>query len=350
MKTLSPRLPLVLSVILAACSSSGGGGDNSDNSNSTVATSASVVLLAGDPGLTFGDVDANGNAARFFNIMDIASDPAGNVYVADTGNHGVRKITPAGAVSTVSLISNSATQPSDSVDAVALDGAGNLYVGDESCPANSVTPTVCSVGIHKFATNGAVTGIVPTQSSDGTGTVINGLLDMAVDTAGRLLIADVSVAGGKIRRLDPASGDLVTLLANVSANSIAVAKSGTVYYRSGGQVFKWVAGTSPVLLAGSPGGATGYLDGVGPNALLGAHGGIAVDDGEVVYVADTDSQTVRRVTSDGTVVTIAGSAFQDTFSPGPLPQHLDKPSSVAVSGTTLYVAMPSMVAIIQGKP
>jgi hypothetical protein len=350
MKTLAPVLSVAVSLALAACSSSSGGGDNSGNTNPGNPSSASIVLLAGDPGLTTGNGDGSGNAARFSGPMDITSDAAGNVYVADTGNHSVRKVTPAGAVNTLAYISDPAADPADQVNSVALDASGNLFVGDQSCPVNNITPPICRVGIHKVNSNGTLTSIVPTGSSDGTGTIINGLLDIAIDGSGRILISDVSVAGAKIRRLDPATGDIVTVAANTTSSSLAVAQSGTIYYRSNGAIYKWVAGASPVLLAGSPAGATGYLDGVGAAALLGGRGQISVDSSEIVYAADTDSQTVRRIGNDGTVTTIIGQAFNDSLTPGPLPGRVDKPSGTAVSGTTLYVSMPSLIAIVQGKP
>lgn len=81
---------LLVLAVLAACSGGGGGGG----------TTANLALFAGNMD-GIGNVDGNGAAARFQYPNGVATDSAGNVYVADTYNHTIRKITPAGVVSTV---------------------------------------------------------------------------------------------------------------------------------------------------------------------------------------------------------------------------------------------------------
>ena len=87
--------------------------------------------------LQYGWVDEAGTAARFLNPTGLAADSQGNVYVADTGNHSIRKITPAGVVSTLAGTGayghrdGAASQAQfDSPHGVAVDGNGNVFVAD----------------------------------------------------------------------------------------------------------------------------------------------------------------------------------------------------------------------------
>src|SRR6266436_5591013 len=80
-------------VSLASCGGGGGGGGGAG------APAPSLALFAGNMGGA-GNVDGAGAAARFNFPQGVATDSAGNIYVGDRANHTIRKITPAGAVST----------------------------------------------------------------------------------------------------------------------------------------------------------------------------------------------------------------------------------------------------------
>ncbi|HEX4780580.1 MAG TPA: hypothetical protein VH301_07495, partial [Usitatibacter sp.] len=166
------------------------------------------------------------------------------------------------------------------------------------------------------------------------------------DASGNILIADTYVPRPVIWKFNPSTGDLTILYLGL-ANALAIAKSGTAYFRVAGSIWKLV-GASATLVAGST--ATGYADGTGAAALFGNSGHIAVDDAENIYVADTDSDTVRQVTPAGVVTTLAGKQGVDGFGTGPTPQVLDHPSGVAVSGVNLFISMPSAVGVLLDRP
>jgi streptogramin lyase len=98
-----------------------------------------VTTLAGLAG-SYGIADGTGSAARFYNPFGVAVDSAGNVYVADSRNHTIRKVTPGGVVTTLAGLAGSSGSTDGTGSAarfyspygVAVDSAGNAYVADTS--------------------------------------------------------------------------------------------------------------------------------------------------------------------------------------------------------------------------
>jgi sugar lactone lactonase YvrE len=106
--------------------------DTGNNSIRKITPGGMVTTLAGLPGYA-GNDDGSAGTARFWNPQGLTVDAAGNIYVADTSNNTVRKITPSGAVSTLPALigakSGGSTQLSNP-GGVAVDGAGNVYIAD----------------------------------------------------------------------------------------------------------------------------------------------------------------------------------------------------------------------------
>ena len=155
--------------------------------------------------------DGIGGAARFNYPYDVKVDTAGNVYVADTGNELIRKITPDGTASTLARLATNHELGSALSTGIALDSGGNIYATDNGNQTiRKVTP-FGTVSIVAGAT--AITG-----SSDGTSTEgqFNGPNGIAVDQAGNLYVADTN--NQTIRLVSPATGNRSRLVVSDAEN------------------------------------------------------------------------------------------------------------------------------------
>ncbi len=215
-----------------------------------------VTTLAGLAGVT-GSTDGTGSAARFQWPYDIAVDSAGTLYVSDTGNNTIRKITPGGVVTTLagtagvagSTNGTGAAARFDSPAGIAVDSAGTLYVADNY---NYI--------IRKITAGGVVTTLAglakATGSTDGTGSAarFNNPYGIAVDSAGTLYVTDQS--NFIIRKIT--AGGVVTTLA-------------------GGL------------------GVQGSTDGTGSAARFKTPTGIAIDAAGTLYVTDYGNHIIRKI-------------------------------------------------------
>ena len=213
--------------------------------------------------------DGTGTNARFFNPTGAAVDLAGNIYIADGGDHTVRKVTGSGVVTT---IAGSSGQPgsADGVGAnarflypyaVAVDGAGTVYVTDTG-----------NQNVRKITAGGVVTTLA-------------GTLGVAGSANGTALAAQFNLPQG-----------------------IAVDAAGNVYVSDTNNDTIRMISTSGVVttLAGSAGQA-GDAGGTGSSALFNNPFGIAVDSVGNLYVADYGNSLIRKISAGGPVTVFAGS-------------------------------------------
>jgi streptogramin lyase len=190
-----------------------------DLGNSTIRkiTPSGVVTTLAGSGVT-GRTDATGTAARFNGPAGVATDRAGNVYLVDSGNNIIRKITPAGAVSTLagtagSVGSTDATGTAASFNfpqGVATDSAGNVYVADLS--ANTIRKITPAGVVTTLAGTAGVSG-----STDGTGAAarFDFPVSVATDDAGNVYVADQF--NNTIRKVTPAGA--VSTVAGVAGQA-----------------------------------------------------------------------------------------------------------------------------------
>ncbi|HTV47165.1 MAG TPA: NHL repeat-containing protein [Phycisphaerae bacterium] len=160
-----------------------------------------VTTLAGQAGQQ-GSTDGMGRAARFYHPTGVAVDGSGNVYVADDWNNLIRKITPAGVVTTFAGLANSRGSTDgkgnaarfDSPNSIAVDSAGNLYVTDQiNNTIRKITPAEVVTTLAGLAGSSG--------SADGTGSAARfySPCGMAIDGYGNLYVADA--ANNTIRKL-----------------------------------------------------------------------------------------------------------------------------------------------------
>ena len=175
-------------------------------------TSAGVVTtLAGSAGLS-GSTDATGSAARFNNPYGLSVDTAGNVFVADWGNHTIRKVTSAGVVTTLAGTAGS----SGSTDATgsaarfngpigtSVDTAGNVFVTDYG---NHIIRKVTSAGV--VTTEAGLAGSSGSNNGLGSAAKFYNPYFISVDMAGNVFVADSS--NHTIRNTVPSAPATVTL-------------------------------------------------------------------------------------------------------------------------------------------
>jgi sugar lactone lactonase YvrE len=276
--------------------------------------------LAGSSGST----DGTGSAARFNNPAGIAVDTAGNLFVADRG-HTIRKVTSAGVVTTIAGLANnqgsadgtgSAARFSDPTS-VAVDTAGNVFVADRN---NYTIRKITSAGV--VTTLAGLAGNV--GSADGTGSAarFNNPYGVAVDTSGNVFVADS--ANNTIRKVT--SAGVVTTIAGLAGSSgsadgtgsaarfnfptrASIDTEGNLYVADQfSNTIRKVTSAGVVTTLAGLAGSSGSTDGTGSAARFNLPAGIAVDTAGNLFVADSDNNTIRKVTSAGVVTTLAGLA------------------------------------------
>jgi sugar lactone lactonase YvrE len=334
---------VAVALLLTAC---GGSGSPSPQPTERVA------LFAGMPGrdssVSGGLVDGPAAGARFSLGLRLAVGPEGNLYVADVGNHAIRKITPQGVVSTL-LVRN---VPGEDLLGIAVDPAGVVHFSVTSCTFSSDHTIVlgCHGTVYRLSAALQAEPVIPLTSSDGSSMDLVQPLALAFDRAGNLYVSD-SFTSCALLRLTP-SGDLTTVAS--LCGSLAVSPDGALYVASGGAVWRIMNGAVS-LVAGNPQGPPMNVDGSGPNARFAGVGGMAFDGRGNLYVADAGSMTVRKITPTAMVTTVAGIPTLELpglgrFVPGPLPGELDHPGDVAIVGSDLYVTMLYSIAVVHDVP
>jgi hypothetical protein len=267
-----------------------------------------VTTIAGQAGGT-GSVDGVGSSARFYDPSDVAVDNAGNVYVADANNYTIRKVTPAGVVTTIagtaasygSANGTGSTARFNEPYGVAVDGAGNVYVADLY---NNTIRKVTSAGV--VTTMAGLAGVSGTNDGTGSTARFNYPSGVALDSAGNIYVADAQ--NNTIRKVTPAR--VVTTLAGLVGShgnvdgvgnaaqfqnpmGVTVDSAGNVYVGGGaGGTIRKV--TSVGVVTTLAGGYPGNSDGTGSNALFFFPYGVAVDSAGNVYVADSQNHTIRK--------------------------------------------------------
>jgi sugar lactone lactonase YvrE len=318
----------------------------SDHFNNTVrkiTPAGAVTTLAGSAGL-LGNADGTGSAARFDSPRGVATDRGGNVYVADQSNNTIRKVTPAGVVTTLAGSTRFAGPKG-----VATDSSGNVYVADTS---NQIIRKITAAGVVTTLAGSA--GLL--GSEDGTGSAARFAFPsgVATDAGGNVYVADTAKC--TIRKITSA-GVVTTLAGSAGLRGSADGTGSAARFNdpagvatdSGGNVYvadeanntirKITAAGVVTTLAGSAG-LVGIADGTGSAARFDSPWGVATDGGGNIYVGDRANNTIRKITSAGVVTTLAGSTVPFGSADGPgSAARFRSPKGVAIdNGGNVYVA------------
>jgi len=406
-----------------------------------ISASGIVTTLGGKAGHA-GSADGLRSAARFHRPRGIAVDAAGNVFVADSGNRALRKISPGGVVSTLAgnPLARPETGPADGTGSAALFGSvldvtvdtnGVIYVAEDATirkiTQSGVVTTLTGIKrpecIHlrqgasqcNYVDGPASVATLHTESlvADANGNVYftgpNSVRKVTPDGVVSTLAGQSSTAGnvdgaGSAARFSSlraitldGNGDLFVtdqhaLVRKISAAGLVTTVAGTLpalsSYADGpgksasfnrpegitadgkgnlfvadhdNHVIRKIATDGVVTTYAGTVAKPGALDATGPNARFAHPAGIAVDTAGVVYIAQYNHRTVRKVSPGGVVTTLAGVAGEIGYADGNGSAArfrwlgaiaVDKTGNVYVgdSGTLRKISPSGMVSTLAGDP
>ncbi|HWP11362.1 MAG TPA: hypothetical protein VNN06_06050, partial [Ramlibacter sp.] len=284
-----------------------------------------VSTLAGGAG--GGLVDGPRETARFYEPRGVAMHPDGTLDVADARNGLVRRISPAGNVSTLSFTRNgTAVTRFPFPEYIALDESGVLYFRAED--SSLYWP------LYAAQPSGQLR-LLDTIPSFG----------LSAGPMGRLYMSD----GRNVSYINTAGeGDALSSMRHAVASgfgtvlAVLAAPNGVVYVSDAADhTVRMVDSEGHVtLVAGQPG-VAGQADGDSSQATLDRPAALAIDTAGNLYVADIS--TIRKITPDGHVRTVAGTPGQTLATPGPLPGSIGTVKGLAWHAGMLYATVQNAV-------
>jgi sugar lactone lactonase YvrE len=298
-----------------------------------LAENSTVSLVAGDG--TAGYIDGGATTSRFHSVSAICVDASNNVFVADTGNDVLRRITPTGTVST---FANGFVGPVG----VCVASNLNLYLTDTfSHTVRQITPS----GVVSTYAGNQVVGCVAGPRLSASFYALNAI---ATDGSTNLYVTD----NGLIDLITPGPSGAVREIVGCCFSGtgcnglggflfIASDSSGNVFLSDsqGNRIDRLSSNGVVSTFVGSPTGGAGFADGDGSEALFTSPKGLAFDLEGNLIVADGGNARIRRITPDGHVTTIAGNGAIGYVEGNGSAAEFSNPYAVAVDTCgTIYIA------------
>jgi hypothetical protein len=317
----------------------------------TPGRTATTLAGTGTPSYT-----GDGGAATSSTLASpgaVAYDTTGNLYIADTKNHVIRKVTPAGTITTIAGTGVegfngdgiATASQLDTPTGIAVDAIGTVYVADSHNHrirriTGTTIATIAGTGIAGYSGDGAAATAAQLALPSA----------VAVDASGGIYIADtnnhrireitgttITTIAGSGEEFYAGDGAAATAAALDSPTGVAVSSTGVVYIadRLNQRIRTFTPGGNITTVAGSGTASfAGSFSGDGANATtatLSRPTGVSVASNSNIYVADTDNQRIRQVVNGGAIVTVVGSGGQGFGADA-------GPATVAVLDTPKFVA------------
>jgi sugar lactone lactonase YvrE len=278
--------------------------------NNSIRTITTTGLTAKKSYASIGYADGTLAAAQFYGPKGLSFDAAGNVYLADLGNNLIRKISTTNVVSTLAgntiagYIEGAATKAEFyNPSATVVDATGNVYVADRS---NNLIRKITPAGVVSTLTGYRATGGYPQTTvpgyndSDPANTLFNNPVALAIDATGNIYVADYK--NSAIRKVTP-TGDVSTFAGGIhfptligNPTGIVLDAQGNAFIsEAGGRIIEITTGKVLYVLAGAAK-SNGYVNGVGAAARFNNPQSLTLDGQGNLYVADVNNNVIRKIT------------------------------------------------------
>ena len=315
-----------------------------------------TTTLAGFPGIP-GSSDGTGSVARFSGIrgVGIQEGITALFLAADTGNHSIRQVTLGGVVTTVSgNPPRTGTADGSGVAARFSGPAGIALLGDDLYVADTENHTIRKItpagGVSTFAGLAGTSGSTdsPPRFNRPRGIAALGT-DLYVTDTGNHTLRKITSAGvvSTVAGLAGTSGSTDSPPRFNGPQGISALGSALYVTDTGNHTVRKVTLSGVVTTVAGSAGTPGSADGTGPSARFNAPAGIAVTGTSALYVADTGNHSIRRIAiSSGATDTYAGVSGVAGFADGQgNAARFSSPDGIGAVGTVLYVADPGNHAV-----